>query len=47
MNAFKNRYAYVLKSIKKDLSLKPVKSNLKDKNYVIGGGTRGIGFSKK
>jgi len=45
MNAFKNRYAYVLKSIKKDLSLKPVKNNLKDKNYVIGGGTRGIGFS--
>ena len=31
--------------LKKDLSLKPVHNNLKDKNYVIGGGTRGIGFS--
>ena len=45
MNAFKNKYAYVLKSIRKDKSLQPVFNNLKDKTYVISGGTRGVGLS--
>ncbi len=45
MNAIRNKYAYVLKSIKKDKSLTPVYNNLKDKTYVISGGTRGVGLS--
>lgn len=45
MKSIKNNYAYVLKSIKKDKSLKPVYENLKDKTYIISGGSRGIGFN--
>ena len=45
MNSIKNKYAYVLKSIKKDASLKPKLSNLKNKTYVISGASRGIGLS--
>ena len=45
MNNFKNSYAFVLKSIKKDLTLKPIFSDLKNKTYVVSGATRGIGFS--
>ena len=44
MNAFKKNYTYVLKSIKKDVDLKPFKS-IKKKHYVICGGTRGIGYN--
>lgn len=45
MNSIKNKYAYVLKSIKKDTSLKPKLSNLNKKTYIISGATRGIGFN--
>ena len=45
MNNFKNNYAFVLKSIKKDRTLKPITNNLKGKTYVISGGTRGIGYN--
>ena len=45
MKAIKNNYAYVLKSIKKDRTLKPVFENLNDKTYVISGGSRGIGYN--
>lgn len=45
MNSIKSKYAYVLKSIKKDLSLKPKLENLNGKTYVISGGSRGIGFN--
>ena len=45
MKSIKNNYAYVLKSIKKDKSLKPVYENLKDKTYIISGGSRGIGYN--
>lgn len=45
MNAMKKNYAFVLKSIKKDKTLKPVVNNLKNKTYIIAGGTRGIGFN--
>lgn len=45
MNSIKSKYAYVLKSIKKDKSLKPIVDNLKDKTYIISGGSRGIGFN--
>ena len=45
MKSIKNNYAYVLKSIKKDKSLKPVHENLKDKTYIISGGSRGIGYN--
>tara|TARA_B100000123_G_scaffold20998_1_gene14721 strand:+ start:273 stop:1169 length:897 start_codon:yes stop_codon:yes gene_type:complete len=41
----KSNYAFVLKSIKKDKTLTPVLSNLKNKNYIVSGGTRGIGFN--
>ena len=44
MKAIKNNYAFVLRSIKKDKSLAP-HINIKDKHYVICGGTRGIGYS--
>lgn len=44
MNNFRKQYTYVLKSIKKDNQLLP-KLSVKDKHYVICGGTRGIGFS--
>ena len=39
MNNFKNSYAFVLKSIKKDLTLKPIFSDLKNKTYVVTGYT--------
>lgn len=45
MKAIKNNYAYVLKSIKKDKTLKPVYENLKDKTYIVSGGSRGIGYN--
>ena len=45
MKAIKNNYAYVLKSIKKDRTLKPVFENLNNKTYVISGGSRGIGYN--
>ena len=44
MLGVKKNYAFVLKSIKKDKTLKPVSKLLKDKTFIIGGGTRGIGF---
>ena len=44
MNTIRNKYAYVLKSIKKDKSLLPVVNDLIGKTYVISGGTRGIGL---
>ena len=45
MKAIKNNYAYVLKSIKKDRTLKPILQDLTGKSYLISGGTRGIGLS--
>ena len=45
MNSIKSKYAYVLKSIKKDLSLKPILDNLNGKSYVVSGGSRGIGYN--
>ena len=45
MKAIKSNYAYVLKSIKKDKTLKPVTDNLKGKTYIISGATRGIGYN--
>jgi citronellol/citronellal dehydrogenase len=45
MNAIKNRYTYVLKSIKKHSFLKPKLTDLSGKTYVISGGTRGVGLS--
>ena len=44
MNAIKSKYAYILKSIKKNTVLTPVFDNLKDKTYIISGGTRGVGL---
>ena len=41
----KNNYAYVLKSFKKDKTLKPFLNNLEGKTYIVAGGTRGIGYS--
>ena len=41
----KNSYTYVLKSIKKDKSLTPFLTDLSNKNYIVAGGTRGIGFN--
>ena len=45
MSAFKQGYAFVLKSIKKDQTLKPIVKNLKDKTYIVSGSTRGVGLS--
>ena len=45
MNSIKSRYVYVLKSIKKDLTLKPILENLNGKTYVISGASRGIGYN--
>lgn len=42
---YKNQFAYVLKSIRKNPALKPILPNLENKNYLISGGTRGIGYS--
>lgn len=45
MSAFKQGYAFVLKSIKKDQTLKPIVKTLKDKTYIVSGSTRGVGLS--
>ena len=45
MNSIKNKYAFVLKSIKKDKSLKSIYNTLENQTFIIGGGTRGIGFN--
>jgi len=45
MSSYKKGFGYVLKSIKKDRSLTPVLNNLKNKTYIVSGGTRGIGLS--
>ena len=45
MNAIKSKYAYVLKSIKKDVTLRPKFDKLDNLTYIISGGTRGIGFN--
>ena len=45
MNSVKKSYAFVLKSIKKDKSLLPHVSSLKNKTYIVSGATRGIGFN--
>ena len=45
MNKIKNSVTYVLKSIKKDTSLKPILPNLKGKTYIVSGGSRGIGYN--
>jgi citronellol/citronellal dehydrogenase len=45
MKSIKQNYAFVLKSIKKDRSLKPVVENLKGKTYIVSGASRGIGFN--
>ena len=45
MNAIKNQYAYVLKSIKKDTTLIPKVSYLSGKTYIVSGASRGIGFN--
>ena len=45
MNAIKNKYTYVLKSMKKHKFLKPKLTDLSGKTYVISGGSRGIGLS--
>jgi citronellol/citronellal dehydrogenase len=41
----RKNYAFVMKSIKKDITLAPEISDLKNKTYIISGGTRGIGFN--
>ncbi len=45
MASLKQGYAFVLKSIKKDKTLKPVVESLKDKTYIVSGSTRGVGLS--
>ncbi len=45
MNQYKKGFSYVLKSVRKDNTLKPVVENLKGKTYLVSGGTRGIGLS--
>ena len=45
MNSIKSNYAFVLKSIKKDKTLKPVVSSFKDRTYIVSGASRGIGFN--
>ena len=45
MNSIKNKFAYVLKSVKKDISLNPVLDNLNNRTYLISGASRGIGLS--
>ena len=41
----KSKYFFALKSMQKDLTLKPVLNNLNGRTYIISGGTRGIGFN--
>lgn len=45
MNSFKNQYSYVLKSIKKDVTLQPAVESLKGKTYIVSGASRGIGLN--
>ncbi len=45
MNQIKNKYTYVLKSIKKHTQIPRTLESLKGKTYIVSGGTRGIGFS--
>lgn len=45
INYIKNKYAYVLKSIKKDTTLKPILNDLKGKTFLISGASRGIGYN--
>ena len=45
MASLKQGYAFVLKSIKKDKSLKPIVESLKGKTYIVSGSTRGVGLS--
>ena len=45
MNAVRNSYGYVLKSIKKDRTLRPIVENLKGQTFVVSGASRGIGFN--
>ena len=41
----KDNYSFVMKSINKDKTLYPHIENFSGKTYVVGGGTRGIGYS--
>lgn len=41
----KKNYAFVLKSIKKDTTLRADLTKLKNKTYIVSGGTRGIGYN--
>jgi citronellol/citronellal dehydrogenase len=45
MNKIKNEYAFVLKSIKKNKQISSCLKPLKDKSYIVSGGTRGIGYN--
>ena len=45
MASLKQSYAFVLKSIKKDNSLKPIVDSLKGKTYIVSGSTRGVGLN--
>lgn len=45
MISVKNQYAFVLKSIKKDLALMPKTPYLNGKTYIISGASRGIGLN--
>ena len=44
MAHYKNQFAYVLKSIKKDRTLQPFVNTLQNKSFIVSGGTRGVGF---
>ncbi len=45
MKQIKTGYGFVLKNMKKDLSLIQNQKCVKNKTFVIAGGTRGVGFS--
>lgn len=45
INALKNSFGYVMKSIKKDKTLSPITDSLKGKTYIVAGSSRGIGFN--
>ena len=45
MKSVKKNFSYVLKSIKKDTTLKPILNDLYGKTYVVSGASRGIGLS--
>ncbi len=45
MNSIKNNYAFVLKSIKKNKTISSDLTSLKNKTFIIVGGSRGIGFN--